>query len=155
MARQADYVRYTIRVPAGLYERIQEAAGDKSVNAEIIERLEASFNNLKQELAYYRDRELELHREIASLKKALSERSEAQPEERAAASRDDAKHAYGAATVGGVGKVEAELAEMREAMKRMGEELAKLAQQKGGDASERDVFQAIERGKGRRRAEKD
>jgi hypothetical protein len=40
MAKQDDYVRYTIRVPATLYARVQEAAGEKSVNAEIIERLE-------------------------------------------------------------------------------------------------------------------
>jgi hypothetical protein len=43
MARQDDYVRYTIRVPAELYERVKEAAGDRSVNAEIIERLDKSF----------------------------------------------------------------------------------------------------------------
>jgi len=43
MAKQDDYVRYTIRVPADLYEQIREAAGDKSVNAEIIDRLQRSF----------------------------------------------------------------------------------------------------------------
>lgn len=43
MAKQDDYVRYTIRVPADLYEKVRAAAGDKSVNAEIIARLEASF----------------------------------------------------------------------------------------------------------------
>lgn len=43
MAKQDDYVRYTIRLPAPLYEKVREAAGEKSVNAEIIARLEASF----------------------------------------------------------------------------------------------------------------
>ena len=38
MAKQDDYVRYTIRVPSDLYARLQEAAGEKSVNAEIITR---------------------------------------------------------------------------------------------------------------------
>lgn len=43
MAKQDDFVRYTIRVPAALYARLQESAGVKSVNAEIVARLEASF----------------------------------------------------------------------------------------------------------------
>lgn len=43
MAKQDDYVRYTIRVPANLYAQIQAAAGEKSVNAEIAARLEGSF----------------------------------------------------------------------------------------------------------------
>lgn len=49
MAKQDDYVRYTIRVPADLYERVRAAAGDKSVNAEIIARLEASFAKPQKE----------------------------------------------------------------------------------------------------------
>lgn len=44
MAKQDDYVRYTIRVPASLYARVQDAAGEKSVNAEIVARLEDSFS---------------------------------------------------------------------------------------------------------------
>ena len=44
MAKQDDYVRYTIRVPSVLYGKLQEAAGEKSVNAEIVTRLESSFN---------------------------------------------------------------------------------------------------------------
>ena len=43
MAKQDDYARYTIRIPADLYERLKEAAGEKSVNAEIIARLQGSF----------------------------------------------------------------------------------------------------------------
>lgn len=44
MAKQDDYTRYTIRLPTPLYERVREAAGEKSVNAEIAERLMASFD---------------------------------------------------------------------------------------------------------------
>ncbi|MAN78381.1 MAG: hypothetical protein CML24_14640 [Rhizobiales bacterium] len=43
MAKQDDYARYTIRVPQDLYARLQRAAGEKSINAEITERLEQSF----------------------------------------------------------------------------------------------------------------
>lgn len=44
MAKQDDYIRYTIRVPSALYDAVQKAAGDKSINAEIIEKLEASLS---------------------------------------------------------------------------------------------------------------
>lgn len=46
MAKQDDYIRYTIRVPADLYKSIELAAyeNNRSNNAEIIARLEASFN---------------------------------------------------------------------------------------------------------------
>jgi hypothetical protein len=40
MAKQDDYTRYTIRIPTPLYERVKEAAGEKSVNAEIIAALD-------------------------------------------------------------------------------------------------------------------
>ncbi|MGX5708273.1 Arc family DNA-binding protein [Brucella lupini] len=45
MAKQDDYMRYTIRVPSGVYQHIQDAAesAGRSVNAEIIERLENSI----------------------------------------------------------------------------------------------------------------
>lgn len=43
MAKQDDYARYTIRIPTELYERVRGSAGDASVNAEIIRRLELSF----------------------------------------------------------------------------------------------------------------
>ena len=43
MAKQDDYVRYTIRVPEPLYRRLQKAAGEASVNAEIVRRLEQTF----------------------------------------------------------------------------------------------------------------
>lgn len=40
MAKQDDYTRYTIRIPTPLYERVKRAAGEKSVNAEIVAILE-------------------------------------------------------------------------------------------------------------------
>lgn len=43
MARQDSYSRYTIRVPTDLYERVKIAAGDKSINAQIIEILEEKY----------------------------------------------------------------------------------------------------------------
>ena len=43
MAKQDDYTRYTVRIPTPLYERVKTIAGDKSVNAEIIEILSAAF----------------------------------------------------------------------------------------------------------------
>ena len=43
MARQDSYSRYTIRVPSDLYERVKIAAGDKSINAQVIEILEEKY----------------------------------------------------------------------------------------------------------------
>ncbi|PHS03814.1 MAG: hypothetical protein COA78_17230 [Blastopirellula sp.] len=40
MAKQDDYTRYTIRVPSPLYQALKREAGHRSVNAEIIERLQ-------------------------------------------------------------------------------------------------------------------
>lgn len=42
MAKQDSYIRYTIRVPAKLYERVQQYADEngRSINAEIMEILE-------------------------------------------------------------------------------------------------------------------
>lgn len=61
MAAQDTHVRYTIRVPAALYERLQASAGEKSVNAEIIARLSRSFD---------------LDDEIGSLQDQLAEQDE-------------------------------------------------------------------------------
>jgi predicted HicB family RNase H-like nuclease len=44
-ARQQEYTRYTIRVPQALYEQVSAASGEKSVNAEICEALDAHYNN--------------------------------------------------------------------------------------------------------------
>ncbi|WP_172901050.1 Arc family DNA-binding protein [Sinorhizobium fredii] len=45
MAKQDNFVRYTIRVPAEIYDRVLAAAesSGRSVNAEIVQRLEASL----------------------------------------------------------------------------------------------------------------
>ena len=43
MAKQDSYARVSIRIPPELYGKLQEAAGDKSLNAEIIARLESTF----------------------------------------------------------------------------------------------------------------
>lgn len=43
MAGHDGYTRYTVRIPDALYAKIKEAAGEKSVNAEILERLERSL----------------------------------------------------------------------------------------------------------------
>lgn len=49
MAKQDGYVRYTIRVPAELYDQVQSAAeqANRSINAEIVERLSVSFTELR------------------------------------------------------------------------------------------------------------
>lgn len=36
MSRDDGYTRYTMRIPTDLYDRIKEAAGEKSVNAEVL-----------------------------------------------------------------------------------------------------------------------
>lgn len=74
MARQDTYVRYTIRLPAPLYERVREAAGEKSINAEIIARLETSFGvvGLGEAAAKpKRDDTAALRRDIQELAKKL------------------------------------------------------------------------------------
>ena len=45
MAKQDNFVRYTIRVPAEIYDHVLAAAesNGRSVNAEIVQRLEASL----------------------------------------------------------------------------------------------------------------
>ncbi|MEO1027522.1 MAG: hypothetical protein AAFX02_00555 [Pseudomonadota bacterium] len=43
MTERDEYTRYTIRIPTELYDRLQDASGHKSLNAEITLRLEASF----------------------------------------------------------------------------------------------------------------
>lgn len=44
MAKQDDWKRITLRIPPDLYDRIAEAAGAASVNAEIVRRLEESLS---------------------------------------------------------------------------------------------------------------
>lgn len=43
MAGHDGYTRYTTRIPNALYERIKAAAGEKSVNAEIVSTLEEKY----------------------------------------------------------------------------------------------------------------
>ncbi|ARC36632.1 hypothetical protein A6J80_09755 [Paracoccus yeei] len=43
MAKQDDYTRYTIRIPTPLYNRVKAAAGDGSVNTEIIAILKEKY----------------------------------------------------------------------------------------------------------------
>jgi len=43
MARQDDYSRITLRLPPELHEKVRKAAGERSLNAEIITRLERTF----------------------------------------------------------------------------------------------------------------
>lgn len=47
MAKQDDYARITLRMPAALHARINDARekANRSMNAEIIERLERSFDD--------------------------------------------------------------------------------------------------------------
>jgi hypothetical protein len=42
MARQDDYVRYTIRIPRDIYERIADLPGESSINAKIVNALDAT-----------------------------------------------------------------------------------------------------------------
>lgn len=57
MAKQDEFVRYTVRLPRELYERIQAAAGNASVNAEVIKRLEAAFAHENETQAALKDHE--------------------------------------------------------------------------------------------------
>ena len=43
MAKQDDYIRITLRMPPTLHRALALAAGEKSLNAEIIERLADSI----------------------------------------------------------------------------------------------------------------
>lgn len=43
MAKQDDFIRLTLRLPPALHEMLVEAAGPRSLNAEIIDRLESSI----------------------------------------------------------------------------------------------------------------
>lgn len=43
MTRDDGYTRYTVRIPTPLYERVRRAAGEKSVNAEIVATLEEAY----------------------------------------------------------------------------------------------------------------
>lgn len=44
MRRQDGYTRYTVRIPTPLYERVKAAAGEKSVNAEVLLALQKVYD---------------------------------------------------------------------------------------------------------------
>jgi tetrahydromethanopterin S-methyltransferase subunit G len=66
MRRQDDYSRITLRLPPDLHEKVRVAAGDRSLNAEIIARLERSFDE-DDTLQGHEDRLQELERQIEEL----------------------------------------------------------------------------------------
>ncbi|WP_319499344.1 toxin-antitoxin system HicB family antitoxin [uncultured Cohaesibacter sp.] len=45
MAKQDTWARITLRIPPELHKKLTKAAAEKSLNAEIISRLEESFNS--------------------------------------------------------------------------------------------------------------
>lgn len=47
MARQDDHVRSTVRIPAAVYQRLKDAAGERSINAEIVARLSGEQRTLR------------------------------------------------------------------------------------------------------------
>ncbi|WP_434286311.1 hypothetical protein [Celeribacter sp. SCSIO 80788] len=46
MSGHDGYTRYTLRIPDALYERVKSAAGEKSVNAEIVATLEKFYPDI-------------------------------------------------------------------------------------------------------------
>lgn len=47
MAKQDDWIRITLRLPGDLHLKLVEAAANSSMNAEIVSRLEATFETAK------------------------------------------------------------------------------------------------------------
>ena len=52
MAGHDGYTRYTVRIPDALYKRIKAAAGEKSVNAEIVLTLEHAYPSFPEEVEH-------------------------------------------------------------------------------------------------------
>jgi hypothetical protein len=46
MAKQDEFIRITLRLPPELHKKLTEAAGAGSMNAEIVARLEKSFEKM-------------------------------------------------------------------------------------------------------------
>lgn len=73
MAKQEDYVRYTIRVPKELYAAIERSAAEanRSINAEVIENLTfAQYDDIGDRaelLLRIRDKEIELKTQVRDL----------------------------------------------------------------------------------------
>ena len=70
MAGHDGYTRYTLRIPDALYERVKSAAGEKSVNAEIVELLD---RNYPEPRAVSRDLIPYLEAAIAGMKSSQTE----------------------------------------------------------------------------------
>lgn len=51
MAKQDDWIRITLRLPPELHQRLSDEAGAKSLNAEIVARLEDSFAEVELPLS--------------------------------------------------------------------------------------------------------
>lgn len=73
MAKQEDFVRYTVRVPQELYAKLQASAGARSVNAEIVERLARSFE-LDDEIQGLQSSLAEMREELDSLSRDTDKR---------------------------------------------------------------------------------
>lgn len=70
MSRGHDgFTRYTLRIPDELYSRVKDAAGVKSVNAEIVARLEQTFQK-EQRL----DEELDKANALERIEKLIEQR---------------------------------------------------------------------------------
>ena len=52
VAKQDDWARITLRIPGALHEQLVAAAGPKSLNAEIVERLQDSIHRDARDAAY-------------------------------------------------------------------------------------------------------
>ena len=69
MAKQDEYVRITLRLPPDLHARLLDSAGAKSLNAEIVDRLEGSF----EQDSFLRERTGDPTATIGSLAKIVSD----------------------------------------------------------------------------------
>jgi translation elongation factor EF-G len=73
MAKQDDYVRYTIRVPRHVYSAIEAAAdvANRSANAEIVERLTSAVDSSRPERSQLETRIAEQDKAIEELQRLL------------------------------------------------------------------------------------
>lgn len=81
MAKQDDFARYTIRIPASLYAKIEAAAeaAERSINAEIMQRLELAMSeNIWERQKFIDTLNFKQHiidKQIHILNEALSEKN--------------------------------------------------------------------------------
>lgn len=141
MAKQADYVRYTIRVPADLYASVQEAAGEKSVNAEILTRLEVYdlLHDRIAELVIERD---QLKSDLESIKGALDEQQKITSMLQQLIKEDSDKAQYYAEqdeeARSAIGKKYDDMTEQRHLLEGLKEELHQLLEERGDAPAARD-----------------